>query len=77
MQSDRAAAQTEMNESLRRRLGGDIRSRAAEVPVALLPPTGLPLHAAASTYRGRRAASKDRKRYYTRLTISINLIAMI
>ena len=45
----RAAALTEMNESLKRRVSGNIRSGAAGVPDTLLPLTGLLplLHAAA------------------------------
>lgn len=62
VRTDRAAALTEMNESLKRRVSGNIRSGAAGVPDTLLPLTGLLLHAAASPHWGRTAASSGRKR---------------
>lgn len=59
--TDREAALTEMNESRKWRVSGNIRSGAAGVPDTLLPLTGLS-HAAASPRRGGTATSSDRKR---------------
>lgn len=50
VRTHRAAALTWMNESVKRRVSGNIRSGAAGVPDTLLPLTGLLLHAAASPH---------------------------